>query len=36
MYQKGEYVVKATDGICRIEDIVHMDTQIAKSKNYII
>ncbi len=32
MYQKGEYVVKATDGICRVEDIVHMDTQIAKSK----
>lgn len=32
MYKKGEYVVKATDGICRIEDIINMDTNITKSK----
>lgn len=32
MYKKGEYVVKATDGICRVEDIVNMDTNITKSK----
>jgi len=30
MYKKGEYVVKANDGICRVEDIVHMDTKLVK------
>lgn len=30
MYKKGEYVVKVNDGICRIEDIVHMGTETLK------
>lgn len=25
MYEIGEYIVKANNGICRIEDIVHLD-----------
>lgn len=31
MYQKGDYVVKFNDGICRIENIVRMDTVVAKT-----
>lgn len=30
MYKKGEYVVKVNDGICRIEDIVHMGSESLK------
>ncbi|MCC8104087.1 MAG: CarD family transcriptional regulator [Clostridiales bacterium] len=30
MYSVGDYVVKANNGVCRVEDIVHLDMSNAK------
>lgn len=34
MYQKGDFVVKLANGVCKIEDIVHPDFVRDKDKMY--
>ncbi|MCC8136779.1 MAG: CarD family transcriptional regulator [Clostridiales bacterium] len=37
MYSVGDYVVKANNGVCRVEDIVHLDVSGAsKDKQYYL
>ncbi|MCD8023856.1 MAG: CarD family transcriptional regulator [Lachnospiraceae bacterium] len=37
MYSVGDYVVKANNGVCRVEDIVHLDlSNVSKDKLYYL
>ncbi len=37
MYSVGDYVVKANNGVCRIEDILHLDvSDVSKDKLYYL
>jgi CarD family transcriptional regulator len=37
MYEIGDYIVKATDGVCRVEDITHLDMAgVDKNKEYYV
>jgi CarD family transcriptional regulator len=37
MYQIGDYVVKANNGVCRIEDILHLDlSSVDRNKLYYL
>ena len=35
MYQVGDYIVKALNGVCKVKAIVHPDF-VSERKNYII
>ena len=36
MYQKGDYVVKIPEGICRIEDVMQLDISDTDKKYYML